>query len=75
MPQVSYTIANRHGVEALCERLQDVGSIEVMESVVRAIEKLASETPQAILAAHGLERLAKVLEFFEFPQQVSLYLR
>ncbi len=70
MPQVGYAIASRHGVEALCERLQDVGSIDVMENVINAVEKLSEEVPHAVVTGKGLERLARVFEFFEFSQQV-----
>ncbi len=72
-PQLCYAVASRHGVEALCERLKEVGTIEVIESVVKAIEKIAEEIPQAIIASKGLEYLAKVFEFLEVSQQVLMF--
>ena len=70
MPQMCYAVASKHGVEALCERLKDVGTIEIIESVVKAIEKIAEEVPRAVIVCQGFEYLAKVFEFLEVSQQV-----
>ncbi len=58
------------GVTQLCKRLENVASIELVEHVIKALEKVAIENPYAILASHGLSLLASLLDFFDFPLQV-----
>ena len=73
IPQLCVSIVSKHGVEALCERLKDVESIEAIESVIKALDKVSEEVPQAVVMGRGLESLSKLLEFFEFPKQVLIF--
>ena len=73
VPPLCNKVASQGGVGLLCKRLESVESFELLENVIRALEKIATEIPYAILTANGLVSLARLLDFFEYPQQVTFF--
>jgi len=71
-PQLCYAVASRQGVEALCERLKDVESVDIIENVIKAIQKISEEVPHAVVSCNCLEYLANVFEFLDLILQVFL---
>jgi hypothetical protein len=72
LPPLVNKIAGMGGVTKLCQRLEGIESFELIETIIRALDKVAGEMPYAVLTANGLTCLAKIVDFFEQPQQVSI---
>lgn len=63
-------IVSSGGVAILCKKLQSVESFDLIERVIKALEKIALENPNSILAANGLLYMSQLIEFFDYVQQV-----
>ena len=68
-PEIVSRIVENDGVSLLCQKLHNVTSLELIEHVIRALEKIGIENPHSILTARGLEYLAQLFEFLELIQQ------
>ena len=58
----------------LCKKLQNVESFDLVDRIIRALEKIAAEMPNAILAGNGLLFLSQLIDFFDYQQQVLFYI-
>eukprot|EP01022_Parablepharisma_sp_SALTPOND_P012544 TRINITY_DN1618_c0_g1_i1.p1 TRINITY_DN1618_c0_g1~~TRINITY_DN1618_c0_g1_i1.p1 ORF type:complete len:1441 (+),score=186.83 TRINITY_DN1618_c0_g1_i1:639-4961(+) len=72
MPSLCNKVAALGGVDALCQKLASVESFELVENVVRALEKVALENPYAILAANGILYMSQLIDFFDFGKQKTI---
>lgn len=71
-PSFCGKIATCGGVALLCKKLQNVDSFDLIDHVIRALDKMSAEIPQAILAGNGLLFLSQLIDFFDYRQQVIL---
>ncbi len=56
----------------LCQKLGNVESFELVENVVRALDKIALENPYSILAGNGLLYMAQLIDFFDYAKQKTI---
>ena len=70
-PRMGHVLAEKRGVEALCNKLKNVESIEVVENIINVLKNISEEIPYSILKSNGLEDLCRILDFFEFSKQVK----
>lgn len=68
-PATCSRLSSLGGVAILCQMLSNVQSMELVENVVKALDKIAAEIPYSILEGGGLAYLSKIVDFFEYTQQ------
>jgi hypothetical protein len=64
LPQSCATIIAAHGVEQLCAKLLMITYVDVAEECIRAIHRLATEAPGAVLRDGGMAAVLTYLDFF-----------
>ena len=70
LPSLCNKVATLGGVEILCQKLKNVESIELIENIIRALDKIALESPYSILAGQGILYISPLIDFFDFAKQV-----
>lgn len=70
-PALCNKIVGLGGVTCLCKKLENIHSFDLIEHVIKALEKISYENPYAILIANGFASLTKLMEFFDYQMQVS----
>ena len=60
------------GVIALCEKLCNVESFDVIENVIRALGKVVFENAYSILTANGFLYLLQIIDFFDVVKQKNI---
>jgi len=71
-PNLSVIIVSQDGIGLLCKILQDMGSFDLVEHVVRLLDRLAGDNANAVINNNTLFYLAQILEFFDFNQQKNV---
>ena len=72
LPALCSRLASVGGVALLCQKLGNVESLELLENVVKTLDKVAQENPYAVLAGQALMYLPQLLDFFDFSMQVRV---
>jgi len=71
-PQLIVRFVKAKGVKMLCQKLVNISSLELIEHVIRALEKTANEIPRAILVSNGTLHLIQLFEFLDSLQQKNV---
>ena len=72
MPQIANKVVATDGVNVLCEKLEAIESFEILEIVIRALQKIALENPYSILVANGMLYLLQLIDFFDIKKQKTI---
>ena len=70
LPTLCTKVASVGGVGLLCKKLANVESFELVENVIRCLEKIAVENPYSILTGNGILYMCQLIDFFDFAKQV-----
>ena len=73
-PALCSRIVSQGGVSILCKKLENVSSFELVEHVIKALDKISLENAYSILSANGLLYLIQLIEFFDYNLQVFFYI-
>jgi len=71
-PTIASRIVSIGGVVLLCQKLQNIESFELVEHIIKALDKISLENAYCVLAANALNYMAQILDFFDFTQQKNV---
>ncbi|KAJ3356255.1 Ubiquitin fusion degradation protein 4, partial [Kappamyces sp. JEL0680] len=63
-PGASTTIAHSRGVEVLVDKLMEIEFIDLAETALKVLDRIATDYPSTILKANGLFACLQYLDFF-----------
>jgi len=70
-PALTNKLISYKGVEILCNNLQNIEYIDLVEWIVKTLDKVSLENSYSILSCNAILYLLNIIDFFDFTVQVQ----
>ena len=72
LPEFSEVVIQYDGIQIICEKIKNVGIIDLTEQAIRALEKISLEFPMDTLEARSIEVVISVIDYFDAEVQKKI---